>query len=228
MKIASSLTAAVVLTLLTAITPVARAEEAPPVGLSFDAYAAPMIDRSVTNQQTGEANRSRGALGVAALLNFGEYVVGGVVDGMTRPFGDGRLAMGGIVGWQPRLGTQRYQVLGELGRERFKDIAPGPFSSSTPEAWLDYVGARLGMSETFSANGHFEVGAWLFVRKHLGEATVTQVDTGWFGGEEFRTPYTVGGYSAGVAFRVGMRFDRRQPLPVRGPTGEVGYQPAKI
>ena len=61
-------------------------------------------------------------VGLATLLNWDELALGGVVDGMPGIFGDGRLTMGALAGWQPRGGGHRYQLLGELGQERFSDV----------------------------------------------------------------------------------------------------------
>ena len=119
------------------------------------------------------------------------------------------MTVGGMAGWQPQAGTHRFQILGELGAERFSDVG-GNFlaSPSTHETWLQYVGARLGTSETFGAGGHFELGAWFFVRKDLGDATVSSTSDNFLGGESTTTQYHLGGYSAGAALRVGLRFDR--------------------
>ena len=124
MKIAYHFAAAFALTAVTVAAPAARADDPPLFGLSVDAYAAPTWDRSITDQQTGQPRQgSRGMVGVATLLNWDELALGGVVDGMPGIFGDGRVSAGALVGWQPRLGSHRYQVLGELGQERFSASA---------------------------------------------------------------------------------------------------------
>jgi hypothetical protein len=194
------------------LSPGARADESPSVGISLDGYVAPVFDDSVTNMSPGQSqDRSRGLVGLATVANVGSFAAGAVVDGFPGIFGDGRLTVGTMVGWQPQVGTHRFQVLGEIGAERFSDVGGNFFASpSTHETWLDYVGARLGTSETFGRNGHFELGAWLFVRKDLGEAAVTNTSSGFFGSEPLTTTdYVVGGYTAGAAFRVGFRFDQR-------------------
>jgi hypothetical protein len=189
----------------------ARADEPSRFGLSVDAYAAPVYDRSVINQQTHQpVDGSRETVGLATVLNFDTLALGGVVDGMPGILGNGRLAVGGIAGWQPRLGSHRYQLMGELGAERFGDV--GGSLLGTPGArdtWLDYVGARLGTSETFGS-GPFELGAWLFVRKDLGEANVSGPSGNLPGGPDSTTDYRLGGYTAGVALRLGVRFDQKR------------------
>lgn len=227
MKIAYHFAAAVALTAVTVAAPAARADEAPLFGLSVDAYAAPTWDHSITDQQTGQPRQgSRGMVGVATLLNWDELALGGVVDGMPGIFGDGRVSAGALVGWQPQLGSHRYQLLGEMGQERFSEVGGNLLSTpNTKDTWLGYVGARLGMSETFGSDGPFELGAWLFVRKDINDATVTNTSGNFLGGDDTTTQYRLGGYSAGVALRVGMRFDqKRQP---RESTVEVHDEPAK-
>ena len=216
MKIVHHLVGAVVLAGVAFAAAPARAEQAPLFGFSVDAYAAPALDRSVTDQNTGEPyQRSRGMLGFATLLNWDELALGGVVDGMPAISGDGRLSAGALFGWQPQVSTHRYQLLGEIGQERFSDVGGNFFNTpSQHDTWLGYVGARAGVTETFGRDGPFELGAWLFVRKDVGDAIVTNTSSSFpiFGGtaEETTTSYHLGGYSAGVAFRIGVRFDQRR------------------
>jgi hypothetical protein len=227
MKIAYHLVAALALTAVTLAAPAARADDAPLFGFSVDAYAAPAWDRSITDQQTGQPRQgSRGMVGLATLLNWDGLALGGVVDGMPGIFGDGRVSAGALVGWQPRLGSQRYQLLGEMGQERFSEVGGNLLGTpNTKETWLGYVGARLGMSETFGSDGPFELGAWLFVRKDINDATVTNTAGNFLGGDETTTEYRLGGYSAGVALRLGVRFDQKRPPPES--TVEVHDEPAR-
>jgi hypothetical protein len=226
MRIVHHLASAVALTVVTLAAPDARAEEAALFGFSVDAYAAPTLDRSITSQ-TGQSHQaSRGLVGVATVLNWDGFALGGVVDGMPSIFGNGRLSTGALIGWQPRLGPHRYQLLGEIGQERFTDIGGSLLSTpSTQHTWLGYFGARVGLSETFGNDGPFELGAWLFVRKDIDDATVTNTSGAFLGSEETVTQYHLGGYSAGIALRVGVRFDQKRP-PSES-TVEVEYDPVK-
>lgn len=226
MKLAYHLAAAA-LTAVTLAAAAAHADEPSAFGFSVDAYAAPTWDRSITDQQTGQPRQgSRGMVGLATLLNWDELALGGVVDGMPGIFGDGRVSAGALVGWQPRLGSHRYQLLGELGQERFSEVGGNLLSTpNTKETWLGYVGARLGMSETFGSEGPFELGAWVFVRKDLDDATVSNTTGNVLGGDDTITQYRLGGYSAGVALRVGMRFDQKR-APHES-TVDVHDEPAK-
>ncbi|HXU01686.1 MAG TPA: hypothetical protein VN903_11880 [Polyangia bacterium] len=212
MKIVHHLAAAVALTAATLAAGGAQAADGPALGISVDGYLAPTWDHSVQVQETGEPERgSRSKLGVATLVNIDELALGGVVDGAPGIVGEGRLTVGGLVGWQPRVGTHRYQLLGEVGQERFSDVGGSMLSTpSVHETWLDYVGARVGVSETLSRDGHFVLGAWFFVRKDLGETTVSNTGTGPGVADSTTTSYVVGGYTAGVAFRIGLRFDQEK------------------
>jgi len=225
-------TAAAVALGLVSLTRAARADEAPALGISFDGYVAPTYDDAVTNMSAGQSqDRSRGLVGFATLANVGPYAVGGVVDGFPGMFGGGRMTVGGVAGWQPEVGSHRYQVLAEIGAERFSDVGGNFLSSpSTHETWLDYVGARIGTSETLGAGGHFELGAWLFVRKDLGEATVSNTAGDFLGGEGSSDPtvtqFHLGGTTAGAALRIGLRFDQKRAAS--GSTGGEPYEPAGI
>jgi hypothetical protein len=212
MKLAYHFAAAAALGAVMLASPGARAAEDAPFGFSVDAYAAPTWDRSIINQQTREPRAaSRGAIGLATVLNFDALALGAVVDGMPGIMGDGRVSLGGLAGWQPRIGSHRYQVLGELGAERFSEVGGTLLSApSARETWLDYAGFRLGVSETFGGDGPFELGAWVFVRKDLGQADVSGTSGNFFTGEETTTSYRLGGYSGGVALRVGVRFDQKR------------------
>jgi hypothetical protein len=196
---------------IVALGPGARADEVSGLGVSLDGYIAPVFDSSVTVMNGPQPqHRQRGLIGFATLANFGSFAAGGVVDGFPGILGNGRLTVGGVAGWQPAFGRHRYQVLGELGAERFTDVGGTLFHSpGTHETWLDYVGARLGTSETFGSGGHFQLGAWLFVRKDLGDAVVSS--TGDFvGGDSTPTQYRLGGYTAGAALRIGLRLDQKR------------------
>jgi hypothetical protein len=228
MKLVHHLASAAVLTALTLAGAVAQAEEAPLFGFSLDAYAAPTLDRTMTDLQTGQPYApTRTMVGLAAILNMDGFALGGVVDGMPAVLGTGRQTMGAVLGWQPREGSYRYQLLGEIGQDHFTSVGGRLLTtSSAPETSLGYVGARVGLAQTFGKDGPFELGAWLFVRKNMGEETATNTTGALFGGgEDTVTQYRLGGYSAGVAFRLGLRVDQKR-APSES-TVEVQYEPLK-
>lgn len=214
MEMRSSIVAAVAAAFILALSPGARAQdEASGPGISIDGTVAPVWDAAVTNMTNPQSqNRLRGLVGLSALANFGPYAAGGVVDGFPGILADGRLTVGALVGWQPRVGTHWFQVLGEIGGERFTDVGGELFSATQPrEIWLSYLGARVGVSETFGRGGHFVLGGWLFVRRDLDAVTATNSGAGIFGGDGAPIDYRVGGYSAGATLRFGLRFDRHRP-----------------
>jgi hypothetical protein len=226
MRIVHHFAAAAALSVVASAAPSVRAADNPLFSFSVDAYAAPTVDRSVTNLQTDKPYQpTRSIIGLATVLDFDGLVLGGVADGMPGIFGDGRLSLGGLVGWQPRSGSHRYQMIGELGSERFSGVGGTLFATpSAGTTWLEYAGLRLGMSETFGNDGPFELGAWLFVRKDLGQADVSNVSGGPFGGDQTTTPYRLGGYSAGVALRVGVRLEQKHaPVDATGSTTPVEH-----
>jgi hypothetical protein len=62
---------------------------------------------------------------------------------------------------------------------------------------------------------------WLFARYDFGQKTVTAIDSGILGSPSTTTAYDVGGFMAGLALQVGLRFETRGPpsasLAVRSP-----------
>jgi len=216
MKFRRWFAAAVVLPALAATAPRARAGEAEGFGVSVDGYVAPVWDDSVTSVTGNEAQRrSRGLAGFATLANLGELAGGGVVDGFPGIFGNGRLTVGGLAGWQPQAGSHRFQLLAELGAERFSDVGGNLLSApGARDTWLPYLGARLGTSEVLGPGVPFELGVWMFVRKDIDQATVSEPTV---------TDYRLGGYTAGAALRVGVRFDqKRVPSGLESPEGVAG------
>ena len=149
-------------------------------------------------------------IGVTALGNIRSVALGGALDTTPGINGDGRLAMAVLLGFQPEVDSTRLQFLGEAGRHRFSDVGGNMMSHQVgPETWLPYLGVRLGVARTVPARGMFEVGAWLFGRHDIGEATVTNV--GSVLGEETRTDYRVGGWMCGLALQVGLRLEAADP-----------------
>ena len=225
MKLVHHFASVAALTAVTLAASGARAEDAPLFGFSLDAYAAPTLDRSVTNEQTGQTQApTRSMVGLATVLNLDGFAFGGVVDGMPSIFGNGRLSTGALIGWQPRFGSHHYQLLGEVGQERFSDVGGSLLTTrSTNETWLGYFGARVGLTETFGSDGPFELGAWLFVRKDVDDETVSNTSGSILGTDQTTTQYRLGGYSGGVALRIGLRFDQKRPPA--GSAVEVQYEP---
>lgn len=190
----------------------ARAQGAMNGGLSVDVQVAATVDRSVTYSDDGAPYRdTSGLVGLSAVGNLGGLAMGGTVDGFPGIFGDGRMALGGLAGWQSKVGSLRIQILGEAGADRFSNVGGTLFSEQlgAKNSWLPYVGTRYGVTRCLPKDGHFEIGFWLFARYDLGQKTVTNVTTGILGGPEVFTNFQLGGFMAGLGFRVGLRFNQR-------------------
>jgi len=196
---------------LLAVAAPARAREPADRGISMSAWAGAAVDRSVAAAGSGRPLHEGAPLvGVTALGNIRSVALGGALDATPGINGDGRLSMAVLLGFQPEVDSTRLQFLGEAGRHRFSDVGGSMMAHQVgPETWLPYLGVRLGVARTVPARGMFEVGAWLFGRYDIGEATVTNV--GSFLGEEIRTDYRVGGWMCGLALQVGLRLEATDP-----------------
>lgn len=188
----------------------AQASEATPMGLSVGAGLDSFYDATITDT-SGKGPRGRsGELGVDALGNVGDLAVGGVLTGSPDILGDGRLLVGGRVGWQPTFGTTRVQLLGEMGIHRYTHVAEGLFSVSTPDFFSTrYLGAQLGITRELVKDGLFEYGFALFVRQDLDRQAIVHQDVAVLGGPNPPpTDLTVGGTMIGASLTVGFRLDR--------------------
>jgi hypothetical protein len=140
-----------VLGLLVAIPWNARAQSALERGLSVDVQVAATLDRTVTYSDDGAPYReTSGLLGLSAVGNLGELAIGGSIDGFPGIFGDGRMALGGLAGWQPKIGNLRIQTLGEVGADRFSNVGGSFFSEQlgAKNSWLPYGAVRLGVTRS--------------------------------------------------------------------------------
>jgi hypothetical protein len=104
-----------------------------------------------------------------------------------------------LLGYQQQMGRTRLHLFGEAGGHRF----------SGPDVWLRFAGLRVGAARTVPAHGFVEVGASLFARYDLQQATATRVRN--FMGEDGRTDYRLGGFMAGLTLQVGMRLESPHP-----------------
>jgi hypothetical protein len=195
--------------LLAAATP-ARAGEPADRGISMSAWAGAAVDRSVSAAESGRPLHDGVPLvGATTLGNIGRLAMGGAVDATPGASGDGRLSLGLLLGFQPELDGTRIQLLGEAGRHRFSDVGGSAVAHQLgSDTWLPYAGVRLGAARTVPAHGMFEVGAWVFGRYDIGNATVTNVSEFL---RETRTDYRLGGWMCGVALQGGLRLEAADP-----------------
>ena len=179
----------------------------------MSAWAGAAVDRSVAAAGSGRPLHDGAPLiGVTALGNIRSVALGGALDTTPGINGDGRLAMAVLLGFQPEVDSTRLQFLGEAGRHRFLDVGDNICPTSRPETWLPYLGVRLGVARTVPARGLFELGAWLFGRYDIGEATVTNVGSFLGRGDPDRLPRGRLDVRAGAAGRAAPRGRGLAPL----------------
>lgn len=187
---------------------VAGTEDSADRGISVSAWASEALDFSVTTIGGDHAMRdTTPILGVTGLGNIGRVAIGAAADGTPSIDGGRRLSMSALFGYQPRSRDSRLQALGEVGGRLFSDVG----GSSTArqlgsDTWLPFAGVRLGATGAPSDRSRFELGLWIFCRHELGHAVVTSMSG--VAGNETRTDYRLGGFTAGFAFQMGARFDR--------------------
>jgi hypothetical protein len=225
-------TTALGLVALTAFGHRAYAYEATTSGLSVGAGLESFIDATVTKTDGDPLRDSGGHVGASALVNWGDLAMGAAVAGRPDILGDGRLLVGGRIGWQPTFGTTRVQVLGDGGIHRFTHVGGSLFATSTPDAiTTPYVGFQVGMTRSFFRGGHLEYGLALLVRHDLRQQTALRSESGQFTfgiADEGSSPpppapteLRVGGTMVGVALSVGFRFEKQRRPDARGALAKI-------
>ena len=187
----------------------AQAREGLPTnkGIAADAWTAATDDRSVLDVTSGDKHREQSVLfGISVLGHLDEKAFGVNLDGFPGFFGDARLSVGGLAGWQPTGDRVRVQILAEGGGHCFHDVGGTLFASPVgPNShWLPYAGLRVGATVSFSERGYSRMGVWVFARHDIGEATAKSVSGNWPGGDDTSTDFKLGGFQVGVALRFGM------------------------
>lgn len=196
----------------TGLTGVARADGPADRGLSLSAWAGGALDRGVVAADGRLVHPEALIAGLTGVGNIERVAIGGAVDVRPALFGDGRLSLSALLGYQQQAGRTRVQLLGEAGARRFSGVG-GVGDAVThqlaPEPWLPFVGLRLGSARMVPAHGFVELGTWLFARYDLRKTTVTAVNN--LSGEEAVTDYRIGGFMAGMALQVGLRLESPHP-----------------
>jgi hypothetical protein len=188
----------------------ARANEAADRGISLSAWAGGALDRGVRSADGRPVHPEGLIAGLTGIGNIERVAIGGAVDVRPALFGDGRLSMSLLLGYQNETGHTQMQLLGEAGARRFSGVgAIGGGYERAPEPWLPFVGVRLGSARMVPAHGFIELGTWVFARYDIRETTVTSV--GNLSSEEARTDYRIGGFMAGIALQIGMRLESPHP-----------------
>jgi hypothetical protein len=191
------------------------AREETPTGLSAALGVEQNFDASVAlaSDASGTTSRS-GHLDLDVLANVGDLAFGGGLAWAPGILGNGRLLLGGRLGWQPTWRNTRIQLLGEGGMHRFDAVGGDLFRSASPAVvTLPYVGAQVGITRTFVDRGHLEYGVSLHLRQDLDQQVVVSSDGGFLGSPPTVTNYRVGGTMLGATLAIGFRAQRAHPMP---------------
>ena len=192
------------------LTGAARADGLADRGISLSAWAGGVIDRGVVTADGRPVHPEGVIAGLTGVGNIERVAIGGAVDIRPALFGDGRLSLSAVLGYQQQAGHARVQLLGELGTRRFSGLgADGVVSQPAPEPWLPFVGVRMGSARTVPARGFVELGSWLFARYDIRQTTAASV--GKLSGEGAHADYRIGGFMLGVAMQVGLRLESPHP-----------------
>jgi hypothetical protein len=190
---------------------VARADEPADRGISLSAWAGGALDRAVRAADGRPVHPEALVAGLTGVGNIERVAIGGAIDMKPALFGDGRLSLSTLLGYQHQARRTRVQLLGEAGVRRFSGLSGDAVAPPlAPDPWLPFVGARLGSTRVVPARGFVELGSWLFARYDIRQTTVTSVGN-FSGGEEARTDYRVGGFMVGMAMQVGLRLESPHP-----------------
>lgn len=190
---------------------VAAAGEPADRGISLTAWIGGAIDRSITAVDGGHrVNDATPIFGATTVGNIERVAMGGSLDATPGSLGNGRLSLGGLLGYQQQVGRTRLHAFGEAGQRRFSQVGGTMFGHQVgADARLPYAGVRLGAARTIPAHGFVEVGLSLFARYDFGQATVT--NRGSVMGEETRTDYRLGGLTMALTLEVGIRLEAPHP-----------------
>ena len=142
--------------------------------------------------------------GADVLIRLGAFELGAIAD---VNWGDGtatQSAIGALAGVALPLGPARLDLLGEIGGQRYGNLARNPniADTDTREQWLAYVGLRPGLAFKVGGVGPgLSVGVWTFARWDLQKEDVPVTFEGGGTGD-----YELGGVTLGATLRVGVDF----------------------
>ncbi|HYD42083.1 MAG TPA: hypothetical protein VEB43_14730 [Anaeromyxobacter sp.] len=142
--------------------------------------------------------------GADVLIRLGVFEFGAIAD---VNWGEGtatQSAIGGLAGFAVPLGPARLDLLGEIGGQRYGNLARNPNIADTDrrDQWLAYVGLRPGLAFKVGSGGPgLLVGIWTFARWDLQKEDVPVTLEGGGTGD-----YELGGVTLGATLRVGVDF----------------------
>jgi hypothetical protein len=173
------------------------------VGLTLEVWGG--WKRYDTNLKTNLTNApdddvlkgSFNAVGADAVLKLGFLELGALYEGGLDYKSTKTATLAPMAGIGFDLTFLRIELLGEIGGQRYYDIA-----GSTQSTWRPYLGVRPGVSLRLDVLGpvRLVLGAWGFARWDLSKTTV--VVPGQSNGPS--TSYEVGGNTIGLVGRVGL------------------------
>lgn len=143
--------------------------------------------------------------GADVLLRFGMFEIGAIADVNWGEGSATQSALGALAGVAVPLGPARLDLLGEVGGQRYGNLAKNPniADTDTREQWLAYVGLRPGIAFKVGGPGPgLQLGVWTFARWDLQKEDVP-VDLGSGPGSG---DYELGGVTLGATLRVGVDF----------------------
>jgi len=192
----------------------ARAEEGVEKAISITAAYGSEMNDTVRATSGGFYQSNDGAMiGITGIVSVGPVAAGASAELAPSGNGIGSKTVGGLAGVRlPVRPHLRLLLLGEAGIRNFYD-APESLGDDpvTPgELSLPYVGGRVGLS--WLAFKHVDLGVMAFARTDIGEGTMVVQRSSLLGGPGTATTYDVGGFAAGVALQVGIRFDTTAPF----------------
>ncbi len=142
--------------------------------------------------------------GADVLIRLGLFEFGAIADVNWGEGSATQSAIGGLAGIALPLGPARLDLLGELGGQRYGNLARNPnlAGNDTGDKWLAYLGLRPGLAFKVGGPGPgLSVGVWTFARWDLQKENVPVSFEGGGTGD-----YELGGVTLGATLRVGVDF----------------------
>src|SRR4029079_16608807 len=131
-------------------TAVGAAEEPADRGISLTAWVGGTVDRSITAIDRGRrVTDATPIFGATAVGNIERVAMGGSLDATPGSLGNGRLSLGGLLGYQQQVGRRPLHAFAEAGQRRFSQVG-GTMSGHQvgADARLPYAGVRLPAPRT--------------------------------------------------------------------------------
>jgi hypothetical protein len=170
-----------------------------PPAADFDS-AVSGVDSADLSENTSQI------VGGTALVNFGGFELGAILDATTADKGPDQTAIGALAGFRLGSNKLRLDLLGEIGGQRYgnafenSDVVTG----STKDQWLMYVGLRPGVAYRVGSPDSLGilVGVWGFARWDVTDGNVPVTA----GSDPSQGEVSLGGTTIGATLRAGIEF----------------------